>query len=55
MYYISEFCRVCFQYEKPLVDIIKEEAENETLVNKLKLCVSEIVRIILRFVTLIQF
>lgn len=44
MYYISEFCRICLQYDKNLIDIVKIENEpTETLLNKLKLCVSEVV------------
>lgn len=44
MYYISEFCRICLQYDKNLIDIAKIEREpTETLLSKLKLCVSEVV------------
>lgn len=44
MYYISEFCRICMQYDKNLIDIVKIEREpHETLLTKLKLCVSEVV------------
>uniref|UniRef100_A0A1Y1LXD0 Protein krueppel n=1 Tax=Photinus pyralis TaxID=7054 RepID=A0A1Y1LXD0_PHOPY len=42
MYYISEFCRVCLKNENPLVDITKNDTESDPLINKLKLCVSEV-------------
>lgn len=46
MYYISEFCRICLQYDKNLIDIVKIEKEpNETLLTKLKICVSEVVSV----------
>lgn len=44
MYYITEFCRICLQYDKNLIDIVRIEKEPaETLLTKLKLCVSEVV------------
>lgn len=44
MYYITEFCRICLQYDKNLIDIVRIEKEPaETLLTKLKLCVAEVV------------
>ncbi|KAF5304456.1 hypothetical protein FQA39_LY09652 [Lamprigera yunnana] len=42
MYCITDFCRVCLTTEKSLTDIVQTETQTDSLVNKLKLCVSEV-------------
>lgn len=42
MYYITDCCRVCLKKDNSLVDIIKTQTKTDSLINKLKLCVSEV-------------